>query len=75
MKKLTINLFKTKKEAERYYEGRYPEIKFVPVNLCDEGKCNTYYSVYVKLANNRWMPLYVEEYEEPEYEEPEYVGE
>lgn len=65
MKQLTINLL-TKREAELYCKRMYPETKIVPVTLCDEGKCHTYYSVYIKLANNRWMPLSVE---------PEYVGE
>lgn len=55
MKTLTINLL-TKKEAELYCKRIFVESKIVPVTLCEDGKCNTYYSVYVKLINNRWTP-------------------
>ena len=56
MKQLTINLL-TKKEAELYCKRTYAETKIVPVTLCEDEKCTTYYSVYVKLINNRWTPV------------------
>ena len=55
MKQITMQLL-TKKEAETYCRRMYPETKIVPVTLCEDGKCNTYYSVYIKLADNRWTP-------------------
>ena len=56
MKQITINLL-TKKEAELYCKRICLETKVVPVTLCEDGKCNTYYSVYVKLTNNKWTPV------------------
>ena len=55
MKQLTIDLL-TWREAETYCKRMYSETKIVPVTLCEYGKCTTYYTVYVKLVNNRWTP-------------------
>lgn len=60
-----INLL-TKREAELYDVRTVFETKAVPVTLCEDGKCNTYYLVYMK-SNNEWTlapdikPEYVKE--------------
>ena len=64
MREQTIYLM-TKENAELFCRRMYPETKIVPVTLCEDGKCNTYYSVYFKLANGRWSPLLPEM--EPDY--------
>ena len=55
MREITMQLL-TKKEAETYCKRVYSETKIVPVTLCEDGKCTTYYTVYVQLINKRWVP-------------------
>ena len=56
MKELTIKLF-TKEEAKNYCKRMYPVTKIVPVTICEDGTFNTYYLVFVELANNGWTPV------------------
>ena len=49
-----INLL-TKEEAKNYCKRMYPVTKIVPVTLCENGICTTYYTVYVLNANDEWV--------------------
>ena len=61
-----INLL-TKEEAKNYCKRMYLVTKIVPVTLCENGICTTYYTVYVLNANDEWTlardikPEYVRE--------------
>ena len=61
-----INLL-TKEEAKNYCKRMHPVTKIVPVTLCENGICTTYYTVYVLNANDEWTlardikPEYVRE--------------
>ena len=50
-----INLL-TKEEARNYCNRMYLATKIVPVTLCEDGICTTYYRVYVLNANDEWVP-------------------
>lgn len=61
-----INLL-TKREAELYDVRTVFETKAVPVTICEDGKCNTYYLVYVKSMEPGSDEWYLAKDIKPEY--------
>ena len=55
MKQITTYLL-TKEEAKNYCKRMYSVTKIVPVTLCENGICTTYYTVYLLNANDEWTP-------------------